>query len=189
MEHGCQARWTIEMSSRVFFKRRWIRENFLFLFVWLNQFDEFRVEKMNSNDLNETSVYLPYEKPISTWNKLCEDLNEVERDFLKIYLGRPLISRYEQIESEIDNLLEIWREYRFESNRFWKKTEKNVKPIVFVLKKWDNRQLQRLFVAKTSWAAGAPKTFNFRNRFFHKTHSRTMRQQRSNIESTFIDRP
>ena len=61
---------------------------------------------------HDSSVFVPYEKPISTWNTLVESLNVAERDYMKTYLGQSLIERYQEIESEIDSLLEIWRDYR-----------------------------------------------------------------------------
>lgn len=60
----------------------------------------------------DSSLYVPYEKPISTWKTLLTNLNPAERDYVKFYLGQALIEKCEEIEGEIDSLLEIWRDYR-----------------------------------------------------------------------------
>lgn len=59
-----------------------------------------------------SSVLIPYEKPVSTWKTLSDGLNTAERDYMKFYLGRALVEKYEEIEAEIESLLEIWRDYR-----------------------------------------------------------------------------
>ncbi|CAF0736376.1 unnamed protein product [Adineta ricciae] len=63
----------------------------------------------------DSSVFVPYDKPISTWKSLLTSLSSAECDFVKLYLGQALIEQCEEIEGEIDSLLEIWRDYRNET--------------------------------------------------------------------------
>mgnify|MGYP002378875767 CR=1 FL=1 len=57
-------------------------------------------------------IFVPYDKPISIWKTLSTSLNSAERDYVKFYLGQALIEQCEEIESEIESLLDIWRDYR-----------------------------------------------------------------------------
>jgi len=67
---------------------------------------------MSSKSVFNSPVFIPYNKPISTWTTLSTSLKPAERDYVKSYLGQALVEQCEEIEQEIDNLLEIWREYR-----------------------------------------------------------------------------
>lgn len=69
-------------------------------------------DDMNTTSTNDSALFVPYDKPISTWRTLSTNLNPAERDYVKSYLGQALIQQCEEIEGEIDNLLEIWRDYR-----------------------------------------------------------------------------
>jgi hypothetical protein len=60
----------------------------------------------------DSSLFIPYDKPTSTWKTLCTGFNSAERDYVKFYLGQALIGKCEEIEEEIDSLLDIWRDYR-----------------------------------------------------------------------------
>ncbi|CAF3845638.1 unnamed protein product [Rotaria magnacalcarata] len=70
---------------------------------------------MSSSSKNHSSQFIPYDKPLSTWKELSTNLNPAERDYVKFYLGQSLIEQCEEIESEVDNLLDIWRDYRNET--------------------------------------------------------------------------
>jgi hypothetical protein len=67
---------------------------------------------MSSISKINSSLFVPYDKPISTWKTVSTSLNSAERDYVKFYLGQALIEKCEGIEGEIDSLLEIWRDYR-----------------------------------------------------------------------------
>lgn len=68
---------------------------------------------MSSISTSDSTLFVPYDKPISTWKTLSTSLNPAERDYVKFYLGQALIEQCEEIEGEIENLLEIWRDYRY----------------------------------------------------------------------------
>ncbi len=70
------------------------------------------IHGMSSIPAIDSTLFVPYDKPISTWRTLSTILNPAERDYVKFYLGQALIEQCEEIESEIDSLLEIWRDYR-----------------------------------------------------------------------------
>ncbi|CAF3432089.1 unnamed protein product [Rotaria sp. Silwood1] len=72
------------------------------------------IPKTNSCS-SSSSLYIPYDKPVSTWKTLSTSLNPAECDYVKFYLGQALIEQCEEIENEIDSLLDIWREYRNET--------------------------------------------------------------------------
>ena len=67
---------------------------------------------MTSSSASDCPVFVPYDKPVSTWRTLSIGLNSAERDYVKFYLGLSSVERYEEIEGEIDSLLDIWRDYR-----------------------------------------------------------------------------
>jgi hypothetical protein len=67
---------------------------------------------MSSISAIDSALFVPYDKPLSTWKTLSTNLNPAECDYVKFYLGQSLIEQCEEIEGEIDNLLEIWRDYR-----------------------------------------------------------------------------
>ncbi len=67
---------------------------------------------MNSLLTTDSSLFVPYDKPTSTWKTLLTSLNPAERDYVKFYLGQSLVEQCEEIEGEIDSLLDIWRDYR-----------------------------------------------------------------------------
>ena len=68
---------------------------------------------MSSIPVIDSAIFVPYDKPLSTWKALSTSLNPAERDYVKFYLGSTLIEQCEEIEGEIENLLEIWRDYRY----------------------------------------------------------------------------
>ncbi|UJR27009.1 hypothetical protein I4U23_008314 [Adineta vaga] len=70
---------------------------------------------MSSLSTTDSSLFVPYDKPTSTWKILLTNLNPAERDYVKFYLGQVLIEQCEEIEGEIDSLLDIWRDYRNET--------------------------------------------------------------------------
>ena len=67
---------------------------------------------MSSIRASDSSVFVPYEKPVSTWKTLTTGLKTAECEYVKFYLGQALVEKYEEIEGEVDSLLEIWRDYR-----------------------------------------------------------------------------
>jgi hypothetical protein len=67
---------------------------------------------MSSKTKTNSPLFVPYDKPPSTWKTLSTSLKPAERDYVKSYLGHALVEQCEEIEGEIDNLLEIWRDYR-----------------------------------------------------------------------------
>ena len=67
---------------------------------------------MNSISPTGSPLYIPYEKPISTWKTLSLSFNSAECDYVKFYLGQALVEQCEEVEEEIDSLLDIWRDYR-----------------------------------------------------------------------------
>lgn len=67
---------------------------------------------MSSLSAKNSSLFIPYEKPLSTWKAIATSLNPTELDYVKSYLGQALIEQSEEMENEIDNLLDIWRDYR-----------------------------------------------------------------------------
>jgi hypothetical protein len=67
---------------------------------------------MSSKSVIDSSLFVPYNKPLSTWKTIATSLNPTECDYVKFYLGQALVEQCEEIEGEVDNLLEIWREYR-----------------------------------------------------------------------------
>ena len=67
---------------------------------------------MSAKSTTNPALFVPYDKPLSTWKKLSDTLNPAECDYVKFYLGQVLIEQCEEIEGEIDSLLEIWRDYR-----------------------------------------------------------------------------
>jgi hypothetical protein len=67
---------------------------------------------MSAKSTTDTALFVPYDKPLSIWKTLSINLNPAECDYVKFYLGQALIEQCEEIEGEIDNLLEIWRDYR-----------------------------------------------------------------------------
>jgi hypothetical protein len=68
---------------------------------------------MSSMSTNDACILVPYERPVSMWKTLTDGLSVAERDYVKIYLGQSLIEQYEEIEGEVENLLDIWRDYRY----------------------------------------------------------------------------
>jgi hypothetical protein len=67
---------------------------------------------MSAKSTTNSALFVPYDKFLSTWKKLSTSLKPAECDYVKFYLGQALIEQCEEIEGEIDNLLEIWRDYR-----------------------------------------------------------------------------
>jgi hypothetical protein len=67
---------------------------------------------MSAMSASHSSVFVPYEKPVSTWKTLTNGLKTAECEYVKFYLGQSLIDKYEEIEAEVDGLLDIWRDYR-----------------------------------------------------------------------------
>ncbi len=58
----------------------------------------------------------PYVPPESLWQLIKSVANERELDTIKSIIGESLIENSIDLHNEIDSLLEIWRDYRYETN-------------------------------------------------------------------------
>ena len=58
----------------------------------------------------------PYAPPESLWQLIKSVANERELDTIKSIIGESLIENNIDLHNEIDSLLEIWRDYRYETN-------------------------------------------------------------------------
>jgi hypothetical protein len=73
-------------------------------------------ERFNNGSLNRSANPEPYEPPESLWQLIKSVANERELDTIKSIIGESLIENSIDLHNEIDSLLEIWRDYRNETN-------------------------------------------------------------------------
>ena len=94
-----------------------------------------RFESPINNVTNNTKSFYrqnpePYEPPESLWQLIKSVANERELDTIKSIIGESLIETSIDLHNEIDSLLEIWRDYRYETtvsiNQIDQKGSKNI---------------------------------------------------------------
>ena len=66
------------------------------------------------SDITNKSIY-SYEPPESLWQLITENVNESELDAIKAAIGESLVDTSIELHSEIETLLDIWRDYRHET--------------------------------------------------------------------------
>jgi len=68
----------------------------------------------------------PYEPPVPVWAIVKKSLNtDQEKAFMKEILGDSLVDQTVELHAEVDNLLEIWREFRLETTSIISSTSQN----------------------------------------------------------------